>query len=90
MDREALLERGQPLDLTGDKDSRVEQKRLSSLLDDLDSLGFEVVPGRWRKPQLSPGREDDLAFPPSLGMDHKREPPPPMPLEQRLQAAVMV
>jgi hypothetical protein len=90
MDREALLERGQPLDLTGDKNGRVEQQRLSSLLDDLDALGFEVAPVRRRKPQLTPGREDDFPLLPGLGMDDEWEPLPPIPLEQRLEPAVMV
>src|SRR5262249_55694141 len=60
------------------------------LLDHFDPLRFEVEPARRRKQELSPSREDDLAFPPGLGVDDKRQAPPTMPLEQRFKSAVMV
>src|SRR2546423_13087615 len=90
MDRKALLERRVALDLPGDEQGRVEEQRLSRLLVQLDSLGFEVAPARGRKPDLAPGREDDLAFLPGLGVDDKREPTPAMSTEERFQSAVMI
>src|SRR5215475_10728691 len=68
MDRETLLERGEPLHLTGDEHGRVEEERRSRLLDHLDPLRFEVEPARRRKQEFSTGREDDLALPPGLGV----------------------
>src|SRR5206468_12723393 len=88
VDREALLERGEPLHLAGDEDGRVEKQRLSRLLDHLDALAFEVAPARRRKLKFGPGREDDLALPPRLGMDDKREAPPTIPPETRFKPAV--
>src|SRR5438105_13971831 len=83
VDREALLERGEPLHLAGDEDGGVEKQRLCRLLDHLDPFGFEVAPARRRKLKFGPGREDDLAFSPRLGVDDKREAPPAMPAEKR-------
>ena len=60
------------------------------LLDHLDPFRFKVAPARRRKLQLGPGREDDLAFPPGLGVDDKREAPPTMPPEKRFKPTVMV
>jgi hypothetical protein len=40
--REALLELGNALDLTGDVNGVVREQRLGSLLDQLQTLGFEV------------------------------------------------
>src|SRR5918912_1221680 len=90
MDREALLERSVALNLSGDEYGRVEEQRLSRLLVQLDSLGFEVSPAWGRKPYLAPGREHDLAFLPGLGVDNERQPAPAMPSEQRFQTAVMI
>src|SRR5438105_5418577 len=90
VDREALLERGEPLHLAGDEDGRVEKQRLFRLLDHLDALAFEVAPARRRKLQFGPGREDDLALPPRLGMDDKRKVPPTIPPEKRFKPAVRV
>src|SRR5581483_2066013 len=90
VDGEALLERRVALDLPGDEHGRVEEQRLSRLLVQLDSLGFEVAPSRRRKPDLAAGREHDLAFLPGLGVDDKREPTPAMPPEERFQSAVMI
>src|SRR4051794_9745937 len=90
MDGEALLERCVAFDLPGDEYGRVEEQRLSGLLVQLDSLGFEVAPVRGREPYLGPGREHDLAFLPGLGVDDEREPAPAMPAEERLQPAVMI
>src|SRR5215813_14243591 len=90
MDGEALLERSVALNLPGDEHGRVEEQRLSRLLPQLDSLGFEVASARGRKPHLAPSREHDLAFLPGLGVDDKREPTPAMPSEECFQSAVMV
>src|SRR5215475_2083104 len=90
VDGEALLECGVALNLPGDEHGRVEEQRLSRLLTQLDSLGFEVAPARGRKPNLAPRREHDLAFLPGLGVDDKREPMPAMPSEECFQTAVMI
>src|SRR5581483_3595258 len=90
MDREALLERRVALNLPGDEHCRVEEQRLSRLLVQLDSLGFEVAPSRGRKPDLAPGRKHDLAFLPGFGVDDKRESTTAMPTEERFQSAVMI
>src|SRR5579884_3122652 len=90
MDREALLERSLALNLSGDEYGRVENQRVSRLLIELDSLGFEISSARGWKPDLAPGREHDFAFLPGLGVDDKWEPAPAMPSEERFQAAVMI
>jgi hypothetical protein len=90
MDREALLERSVALHLSGDEYGRVDEQRLATILVQFDSLGFEIRPAWGRKPYLAPGREDDLAFLPGLGVDDKRQSAPAMPPEERFQTAVMI
>ena len=63
---------------------------MTSFFDHLDALCFQVAPVRGRQAELAARREDDLAFPPRLGMDDEREALPAVPPEERFEPAVMI
>ena len=68
VDRQAGFELGHSLDLPGDEDGAVEQEALRALLDDLEPLGFEVVPAWRRQADFAARRKDDSAFAPGIGL----------------------
>ncbi len=89
LEREALLEVREPIDLARHQHRAVEEQRGTRVLDHLPTLAIEVLMARRRHPDLLAVGEHDLALPPGIGVEHERHTPPHAAVEA-LESAVVI
>src|SRR5260370_18787032 len=90
LQREALLEAGYALDLSGHQHRTIEQERWSTFLDDSDTFAVKVSMTGRRHTDLVASRKYNPALMPHIGMQHKRHLAPSNALEYPLESAMMI